>query len=94
MAIKTTKINTREQAEAAIRAVEAKAVTTHHDRVVADAIKASIGQVEQYWDWGKQIDGYDAHGDVVLRDQEHASREEWVDTRMSGLAKRLSGLEE
>jgi hypothetical protein len=93
--MKTSKqINTREQAEAAIRAIEAKAVMTHHDRVIADAIKESMDQVEQYRDWGKQIDGYDAHGDVVLRDQAHASREEWVDTRMSGLAKRLAGLEE
>ena len=88
-----SKVKTREQAAAVIRAIEEKEAISLHDRVIADAIKASIEQVQQYRDWGKQIDGYDAHGDVVQRDQSTRSREEWVDTRMSGLAKRLAGIE-
>lgn len=91
--MKTSKINSREQAEAAVRAIEAKDVVIHHDRVIVDSIRAAIDQGEQYADWGKQIAAYDAQGDVVLRDQAIRQREEWVDTRMSGLAKRLAGLE-
>ena len=90
----TTKIKTREQAEAAIRAIEAKPEITHHDRVIADAIKAALDQVDHYEDWGRQIAAHNSHGDVTLRNQTVQQRAEWVDTRMSGLARRLAGIED
>lgn len=90
----TTKIKTREQALVVIGAIEAKPQMTHHDRVIADAILAALDQVAHYEDWGKQIAAHDARGDVTLRNQAIKQRAEWADTRMSGLAKRLAGIED
>jgi len=88
----SSKIKTREQAEAVIRAINAKPVRTHQDQVVLNSIAQAKDAAKTYLDWGQQIEHYAATGDVVLERQAIRQRGEYVQTRMSELAKVFAGI--
>ena len=85
-------ITTIQQAHAAIAAIEKKPTLRHEDVAQQSRIIAALEEVRQYTSWTALIRHYDSHGNVMMRGQESRSLAEWIDTRMSPLAKRLAGL--
>lgn len=85
-------ITTVTEALLAIEKIDAKPTLRPRDVVERGRIYAALEQVRQYTSWTALIRHYDSHGNVTMRGQESRSLAEWIDTRMSPLAKRLAGL--
>lgn len=89
----TKRIETIEQARAAVASIRSKAVIDHHETIEANNIESAIEQVGQWEGLIETERLYDSQGNVTLRDQAARQRGEWEDTRMTPLAKTLAGID-